>query len=207
MQGIQNLIFDLGNVIIPLEDYAVWWEEVFLDVFENKQVVENYRTQGFFEAFEKGAVGSKRFYRDLSSFLKSEYTEVDLRDRWNGILKTIPPHRLDFLKMLSEKYKLYLLSNTNEVHIDDVRAQLVDVYGRDVLADIFDHCYYSYEIRMLKPDAEIYERVLNDHGLEAGECLFLDDKEENIRGAESVGIRAQLIHPDEDIAEVLSFLL
>lgn len=199
MTQIKTIIFDLGNVIIPLENEKHWWNEVFLEIFENTQAIQQLRESQFFVLYEKGAMTSKGFLEKLQIYLKPEYQEKDIIQRWNALLKVIPEHRLDFLRTLKKKYKILLLSNTNEIHLDFIIAALVESHGNDMLADIFDHCFYSYLMKEVKPDAAIYLKVLQEQNLVAEECLFLDDKQENLNHAQKLGIRTKLHLPHQEI--------
>ncbi len=207
MKAIKAVIFDLGNVIIPLEDEAFWWNEQFLGIFEQPESVRQLKDEGFFVEYEKGTFDTSYFLETLSQYLKPEYQKKDIADKWNALLKEIPEERLDFLRNLKDQYEIYLLSNTNEIHLDFIKAALIERFGSDVLYEIFDHCYYSYEIREVKPDVEIYLRVLKEQQIKAGEALFIDDKIANLEGAEKAGITTIHILPSQEISDVLNNML
>lgn len=207
MKNIKTLIFDLGNVIIPLEDEKYWWNETFLGIFENYQEVQQLKEDQFFVRYEKGEILTNEFLEKLSQFLKPEFQEKDIILRWNALLKEIPERRLDFLKELKNKYSIYLLSNTNEIHLDFIISALKEKYGLDTLEEIFNHCYYSFQIKEVKPDAAIFLKVLNEQNLVAEECLFIDDKIENLYPAEKLGIQTILHLPHQEIhIELKDFL-
>lgn len=207
MNHIKVLIFDLGNVIVPLEELSYWWEQLFLPIFQQKEAVRKLLDDGFFIDFERGDFDEEHFLNALSISLKPEFSKEDIIRRWNLILKVIPSHRVEFLRTLKAKgYLLYLLSNTNSTHIDCVRVQMQEVYGKDILEDIFDHCYYSYEINHVKPDIEIYKKVIKDQKIHPAEALFIDDKMENLDGAKELGIQIRHITPEQDIIEVMKDL-
>ncbi|MCO5231607.1 MAG: HAD family phosphatase [Chitinophagales bacterium] len=206
MKNIDTLIFDLGNVILPLEDESFWWNSIFGELFSNFEEVNKLRNDGLLVQYEKGAITTQEFLDTLKSFLKEKYTEIDIVNRWNALLKEIPHHRIDFLRALKERYKLYLLSNTNEIHLKHFIQESINTYGIDVLDDVFDKCYYSYQIKQVKPDLEIYQTVLNEQNLVAQNCLFIDDKKSNIEGAAQLGIQTHLFSIGEDISVVLKEL-
>ena len=123
-------------------------------------------------------------------------------------LKDIPPHRTTFLKELKaqNRYRLFLLSNTNELHIDCVQQDMGDEAYQD-FKQLFDHFYLSYEMGKRKPDAEIYQQVLAEQSLLPEETLFIDDTEENTAAAARLGIRTwHLQVGKEDIVELPKFL-
>lgn len=203
MTEIKALIFDLGNVIIPLEDEVSWWNESFLEIFQEPESVRDLRNEGFFVDYEKGSFDTEHFFTALEQYLKPGFDKSDVAGRWNALLKEIPQHRVDFLRKLKEKYELYLLSNTNEIHLNFIIQEMIKKFGEDVLDEIFDHCYYSYQIGEVKPDSEIYRKVLHEQRLIANQCLFIDDKTANLEGAVSLGIRIRHILPEQDITNVL----
>lgn len=203
---LKNLIFDLGNVIIPLADEGHWWKEVFLDIFESPDEVQQLKNDGFLVEYEKGAFDTGHFLEILEQHLKPGFDRKNIADRWNALLKEIPGYRLDFLRQLKEKYALFLLSNTNEIHLNFIIDALVQKYGHDVLEEIFDHCYYSYQIAEVKPDAEIYLKVLQNQNIQGESTLFIDDKPVNLDAAAILGIQIRHILPSQDIVDILSDL-
>ncbi|RZW40293.1 MAG: hypothetical protein EX263_13355 [Flavobacteriaceae bacterium] len=118
---------------------------------------------------------------------------------WNFIIKDFPSYRLDFLKKLSAQhnFNLLLLSNTNELHIEYVK-ETVPFY--DDFKTQFDQFYLSHEIHFRKPDTDIFEFLLSDNNLSAQECLFIDDTEENIITAKTLGFHTWHLDPvNEDV--------
>jgi putative hydrolase of the HAD superfamily len=122
-------------------------------------------------------------------------------------LLDIPKHRIDILKHLKDKYKLVLLSNTNEIHLNEIYNYMQHEFGEDVLTPNFHHCYYSQEIGMRKPDAEIYEFVTHQQNLIPTETLFLDDKEENLIASQKIGWQTFHVNFNKLSINDLQFLL
>lgn len=203
----QTLIFDLGNVIIPLADENQWWKDTWCGIFNDPEKIHELRNQGFFIQYEKGDFDSNHFVNELQPFLKSDKSPEDIYTSWNQLLLEIPMHRIDFLRKLKEKYRIYLLSNTNPIHLDYIIDQLKTQHGKDLLADVFHECIYSYQFLEVKPDTSIYTKVLEKIEADASTTLFIDDKTANLEGAAKVGIQTFHITPQQDITEVLSHLL
>ena len=130
--------------------------------------------------------------------------EKTIIDSWNTILAGLPSARLHWLRKLGQKYKLYLLSNTNAIHIEWLHAHLQDRAGMTIhdFNALFVKPYYSFKINLRKPNREIYEYVLTDAGLRAEETLFIDDMEENILSARTVGLRTIHHQAGTEIMEV-----
>lgn len=195
---IKNIIFDFGDVFINLDKKGAL--EKALHMFEAGTVPEEINAINI--VYEQGLISTEEFlefYQDNFPHLEDEI----LLESWNSILLDFPQQRLDFLKTLSEekKYKLILLSNTNELHINWVKE---NVAFFEEFKNYFDAFYLSHEIQLRKPNANIFEFVLKENDIEASETLFIDDTEENIVGAQKLGIHTWHINPEtEDITSLL----
>jgi glucose-1-phosphatase len=112
-------------------------------------------------------------------------------------LGTLPLARIDLLKKISGKFRIFLLSNTNNIHLQCFTEIAEDTLGSSSWDDLFEKAYYSHLIKMRKPDVAIYRYVLNENNLQAAETLFLDDNLSNLHGAASIGIQTfHVTHPD-----------
>lgn len=181
---IKNLIFDFGDVLINLDKQAV---PVGLATYGTRAV--DGRLEGLARRYEKGQISTDRFLGDACAILQEPEPER-LATLWNRTIRDFPEERLVFLENLKRAagHRIFLLSNTNELHIQHVEKQMGPMrYGR--FRACFEGYYLSHEIGMRKPDAAIFRHVLQSHGLEAGETLFIDDTEEHILGAAALGIR------------------
>lgn len=194
---IKNLILDFGDVFINLDKPATLKEmkQFGLEEFtpELDELCKNY---------EMGLVTTEVFLNTTSSFFP-EATGQQLIDAWNAILLDFPEERLIFLERLAheKKYRLFLLSNTNELHIAHEREKMGKRFER--FQSAFEVFYLSYEMKMRKPDTKIFEFVLQENGLIAAETLFVDDTKENIDAAGSLGIQTwHLQIGKEDIVQL-----
>jgi putative hydrolase of the HAD superfamily len=124
-------------------------------------------------------------------------------DAWNELLFPIPIDRIQRIQELGKKYNLYLLSNTNPIHIKEVNVILKNSTGVSYLEELFLHTYYSYDIGLIKPSESIYEHVLTVSELNPNETLFLDDNYDNIQSALKVGIQAVQVTEDVDMITIL----
>lgn len=198
-------IFDLGNVIINLHDMQQWWQHLANHVDENQ--LQRLKNEGFFLDYETGRITNETFLSELLQHKTHEsVTENTLQQAWISLLADIPPARIQLLKDLSQQFPLYLLSNTNHLHLDFILNHLQNTYGTPVFDDVFSKTYYSQIIGLAKPDAAIYQYVLEDAALQATDCLFLDDKLENLEAAATLGIQTALVSPEKDIHFYLGHL-
>ncbi|WP_369995829.1 HAD family hydrolase [Winogradskyella sp.] len=179
---INTLIFDFGDVFINLDKQGAMQNALKLfklKVFEDDMISTNAK-------YETGQISTSEF---IAFYLKKfpYLNENQVVEAWNFILKDFPKHRLDFVRDLAQSgnYKLILLSNTNAMHIDFIKAN-IDFY--EDFKSCFHKFYLSQEIHLRKPNADIFEFVLQENSLNPKECLFIDDTKENTDMASSMGI-------------------
>ncbi len=184
------LIFDLGNVIIDL-DYNRAFDLIKSLVPSSYHAkVETFYLTDFHKAYEKGEIDSPTFRNEVRAYFGQTWDEQKVDGLWNSILGKIPKKRLELVAKLKENYQLAVLSNTNAIHIDAVYQMLKQDHQMDRFEPLFDRIFYSHEMGLAKPSAEIYETMLSELGTSADRVIFFDDLEANVRGAASVGIRA-----------------
>lgn len=194
---IKNIIFDLGAVIIPIDFEKTFDAFALLSKLPKESVKKKYADSSFFVDFEKGLIGNFSFLQQLRALLEVDKTVTDqqLIDAWNTLLLPIPKERIARIQSLASKYRLFLLSNTNPIHIHEVQRILYTSAQVDCLERLFEHTWYSYDLGLIKPNTSIYEEVLKRKSLLPHETLFLDDNKDNIEGAARVGI--QTVHVTE----------
>ncbi len=184
MNPIKNIIFDFGDVFLNLEKQRA----------ENNFKSLGY--QSFTEAmttvnllFEKGLVSQDEFletFRQSSAEAKNINT-TQVKAAWNSLLGNLPLHRLEFLESLVGHYRIFLLSNTDSIHIHHFET----TYSKDLVNRFyacFNQIYFSFKVHQRKPDAEIYETVLREQNLVPSQTIFVDDKAENTEAAKKLGL-------------------
>ena len=180
---IKNIILDFGDVLINLDKSATPKAMAQYGFTELTPALEN-----LFNTYEKGLMSSPEFLKETGAKFPTA-SEEDLIKAWNAILLDFPEERLTYLEELAKTntYRLFLLSNTNEIHIDYAIASMgADRFNR--FKNCFEVFYLSYEMGMRKPDAEIFEYVLEQNDLIPSETLFVDDTKENTDTAAQLGI-------------------
>lgn len=181
---IKNIIFDFGDVFINLDKEVVFREiEKYGGSTELSPELVTLN-----ESYEVGEINSVDFVDELVNvYPKASHEEI--KHIWNSMLLDFPDYRLDFLENLAKenKYRLFLLSNTNALHIPFFIQKIGEKkYNR--FKNSFEKFYLSHEIRLRKPNSEIYEFVLSENRLKAEETFFIDDTKENTDAAEKLGI-------------------
>ncbi|MGY5850455.1 HAD family hydrolase [Salegentibacter sp. F14] len=195
---IKAIIFDFGDVFINLDKPATMREM-------RKHRIEDLTEEilDLNREYEKGLISSAEFINAYNTEFEQLEKEIFVNS-WNAILIDFPEYRYQFLKKVAKEkdFKLILLSNTNEIHIDWVKENVP--FFEDFKA-CFDAFYLSHEINLRKPDAAIYEFVLKKHGLQPKECLFIDDTTENTEAASALGIHTWNIEPTrEDVIDLFT---
>ena len=196
---IKNIIFDFGDIFINLDKEATYKELAKLGVTDISQdMIETYYQ------YEMGLISTDEFV----GFYQNKFpqlTRKDLVNAWNAILLDFPLHRLDFLKKLvaSNKYRIFLLSNTNDLHISWIQNDWgTELYNE--FKNCYEQFYLSHEINFRKPNANIYEFVLTENDLKASETIFIDDTKENTDTAKGLGIHVWNLTPgEEDVIDLL----
>ena len=186
---IKNLLIDFGGVLIDLDRRRCLVESLLND----------YHQEGFFQLHEKGLISDDDFRERIRQTAGHPIADEAIDEAWNSFLDGIPAYKLDFLPELRKRYKVCLLSNTNAIHWNYACTHDFTRGGRRV-EDYFDHIYLSYRMKMIKPDAEIFQAVLDDTRWVPQETLFIDDAEANCRTAQSLGIRTYTPQAHEDWA-------
>jgi putative hydrolase of the HAD superfamily len=200
--NISTLIFDFGGVLIRLDLNECIRRMKALGVDEVDQYLSNYGQSGFFLRYEKGEISTQEFREEIRNLTNKSISDNQIDDAWCSFLVGIPVEKIELLQKLKAKYRILLLSNTNPLHIEKSAATEFGKYSKTI-NDYFDKCYLSYEMKMVKPNCDIFESLLCAEGLQPENCLFLDDGPKNIEMARSLGIQSYLVDENES----LDFLL
>ncbi len=179
---INTIIFDFGDIFINLDKEAPIKLLKKLGLIEWNEELNQLNLQ-----FEKGQISEENFLLGLQKIIPNASIE-EILYAWNAILLDFPLYRLEFLQKLTKKYRLFLLSNTDAIHIETFERENGVSFYSDFY-QCFEKVYFSFEIGMRKPDAEIFNYVLKKHNLSAKRTLFIDDKKENTDAALSLGLQ------------------
>lgn len=191
MQQTKAIIFDLGGVLLDI-DFKLS-EKAFaeLGVTNFSDFFNQFHSNDLFRRLETG-MDDDLFYDDLRAATGLSLSNEQIRDAWNALLLDFRPESVAVLPQLRNKYELYLLSNTNEIHLQEFQRRYEVWRPGQVFDDLFDAAYYSHRIGHRKPNASAFEYVLQKHGLNATETIFIDDSINNIEAAQQLGL--QTVH-------------
>lgn len=174
-----------------------------LSGLNTEEVLSKFINEPAFSLYEKGQISDVQFRELVLNVFNLKIADKDINEAWNAMIFDIPAHRLDWLSSLNENYNVYILSNTNNVHIDYVHEELKSNHGLSDFSTLVKEVYYSHEVAMRKPDEEIFRWVLDKNNLLPEQTIFLDDNAENIIEAKRIGITSLLVNNPEDVPELL----
>jgi HAD superfamily hydrolase (TIGR01509 family) len=196
MKGIKNIIFDLGGVIINLDNRRT--EEAFtaLGVKNFRDYFGHGFAASFFKDYEIGKISDQEFIQSIRQLVGlSQVPDQAIIDSWNALLLDFPAERMRLLKELRKTYRLFLFSNTNALHLTALRQIWNDSFSDGSLDDYFEKTYYSHLMGMRKPDPESFGLILKENDLYGQETLFVDDAIVNVEGAEQAGLKGLFLRP------------
>ena len=203
--GLEAIIFDFGGVLINIDYQATIkaFESLGGSDFHNQ-----YSKAGQSELFndiETGKISPAEFIDGISNLLNNQASKKDVTEAWNAMILDVPVQSIELLHKLREKgLKLYLLSNTNAIHIE-LAYKRWGLVSDESPNDLFDHVYLSHEIGMRKPNKEIFEFVCNNESLDPKKTLFIDDSIQHIEGAKKIGLNT--VHLEEGVSLQSIFFL
>ena len=187
---IKTVLFDLGGVIITLDQSQAIRRFEELGVPDAAQRLDPYQQSGIFGQLEEGMISAEDFRRELSKLVGYEVTTDQCEYAWQGYAKALPQRNLDALRRLHEEgYRVLLLSNTNPFMMAWAESEHFDGHGHPV-SYYFDACYLSYQMKMMKPSELIFREVLRREKTFASQVLFVDDGPRNVMVASQLGMRS-----------------
>lgn len=190
----KELLLDFGAVLIPIDP------QLSYEAFEGLGAKPELEDQSqIFDQFERGELSIDAFTTALQPFFfRKKIFKKDIADAWNALCYAeIPEDNIRLLKRLKRKYRLHLLSNTNELHIQKIK-ELCGPFKYQEFIKQFDSIHFSHELGHRKPESAFYEAVLKNQNLNPKECFFVDDRKENIKAAKKLGLATWHFNVEED---------
>ncbi|MFT4753595.1 MAG: HAD superfamily hydrolase (TIGR01509 family) [Salibacteraceae bacterium] len=205
--SINTVIFDLGGVLLNL-DYTLT-----IQAFENlglpnaKNLFSQKAQNHIFDNFETGKIASTEFRKEIKSLINGPVSDQQIDAAWNTMLLDFPTDRFEFLQQVSQTHRIFLLSNTNAIHMAWFKNYIDKRFGENIFFDLFEVAYLSNEMGMRKPHQEIFDFVVNENNLDTKSTLFIDDSAQHLIGATAAGLQTVWLEPGMETIGVLKTLI
>lgn len=191
MSEYSHVILDLGDVLFRIRSEETWYREFMFPLIGD---VDRQAFEALYHTAEHGTISDGEFKQRMEELSGRKFSMEDFENAWNGRLLDMPEVNMEIVLQLSKRYELYLLSNTNRIHWRSWSATIDHKFGWDLFEGAFNHCFYSHDLGVMKPDHRIYDQVHRAMGSpEASDCIFLDDSIANIKAAKAFGWEAVLV--------------
>lgn len=201
MEGIKNILFDMGGVLIDLDRMQAVKAFEALGFADINDYLGDYGQKGAFLELEDGKISETEFYNLIRKHIPNASDE-EIANAFMQFLQGLPLYKLQMLRRLKEKgYRMMLLSNTNPLMF----PRICDTYFRQeglTVDDYFDDIYLSYELEAIKPDPKIFRKVLERSGVNAEETLFIDDSQANLDASRIFGFETYLAPQNQDFSAI-----
>lgn len=202
LTNIKNIIFDLGNVLydIRYENIADMFRSYGITNFEEKYAQAGQTEE--IDLFEEGKISPAQFRNYIRSLTDVPLTDQQIDNAWNSIMIDLPIQRIEMLKRLNKKYRLFLFSNTNQINCESFTHYVEHKFGYNIFDELFEKAYYSHTLQIKKPKPESFLAILEEQNLDPKETLFIDDIDRHIKGAQAAGLKTYH-HTEGEISDKL----
>ena len=194
---IKNIIFDLGGVVLDIDESIVYKELEKMGI-STSELAQSKEFIDIMSKFDTGIYTAPTFRKKTKALLGQEkMTDQRFDAIWNAMLLDIPRERIEAIEKVKKHYKIFLMSNSNVIHYDLYVRDLQLRFGYHEFDELFNKSYFSFAEHLEKPDPRFFELILDHEGLLPAETLFIDDTAANIEVAKSLGIKTYHIRRDE----------
>lgn len=188
---IKNVIFDMGNVLLDFDPCTQLDAACQSEKAKEILIKKLYGSEEWIQR-DLGNISVDGLYNGVAAKIPQEY-HADLKkciEIWHSFMIPLEGAKEFLQKVKNSRYKVFILSNASE--------DFYTYFTKHFDLDFFDGCVVSADIHIIKPDERIYRYLLGKYNLKAEECLFIDDREDNVKGAESIGIKGFLFRNNYD---------
>jgi putative hydrolase of the HAD superfamily len=204
--SIKNIIFDFGGVICDLDisRSVEKFKEFGLPKaeFSGNQEEQDRQFGLLVSTFETGLITSQQFRDTIRNHYRVPPSDRAIDETWNALLVGIPEPRIRLLENIRKIYRIFLLSNSNEIHYLKYREDFQQQYGYRDFDDLFEKVYFSYQLHLKKPDPAIFTWVLKENKLDPAGTLFIDDTLIHVEAARELGITGYHLREGEEITQL-----
>jgi putative hydrolase of the HAD superfamily len=201
MSRIKNIVFDFGGVIVDLDRNAAINKFKEIGIGNIEELLDPYRQKGIFCKIEDGSLSREDFYAEICKLTGKNIDSKDIDQGLIDFLMPVDPKKLDYISELRKKYKVLLLSNTNDIIISWATSEKFSPTGKS-LDCYFDELYLSYKLGCMKPDFDIFHKMIELSGINPAETLFIDDSEANITAGKTLGFKTFWFRKENRFSEI-----
>lgn len=198
--GIKNIVFDFGRVLLNIDPRLTQIGLAELG-YRPDDESKGAKDDAIVTNLESGKIRPNEFISSVLSVVTETATSNDIIRVWNAMLLDFPEKHVKTLLKLKQNYRIFLLSNSNQIHYDFYIRSFRETYGFE-LSSLFEKMWFSFQLGMIKPNVEIFEYILRDANILASETLFVDDTLMHIESARKTGIRGFHLDADNDISDL-----
>ena len=207
LDNFDNIIFDLGGVILNIDPSRT--VEAFSTIagISASVIYQKGSQSTIFDDYEEGKLSSEEFRDGVRVLLQISCSDAELDLAWNAMLLDIPLSRIKILQNLKTKKNIYLLSNTNEIHHQQIEIIFSQSYGQlfNSISDLFHQTYFSYLMKDRKPNPSIFQQVIDEQKLDPNRTLFIDDNQGNIEGAKTTQLQTLYLDKSSNLEDLEIF--
>ncbi|HEY3372499.1 MAG TPA: HAD family phosphatase [Prolixibacteraceae bacterium] len=201
MNGIKNIVFDLGGVLLnidPKKTIEAFGQLGMEQLIGDKGLTYDHE---IFYLMEQGKITPNEFRDGVRKLLPINVTNIQIDTAWTAMLLDFPKIRIELLQKLSSNFGLYLFSNTNAIHVAKYQSIFRNQHGFEVTS-LFEKLFHSNEIGYRKPSHESYQEVIRLAEIRPEESLFVDDSHLNVEGAIACGLKGLWLQPGQKVEEI-----
>ena len=205
-QSIDNIIFDWGGVItnINYQNTVEEFKKIGLKNFH--EYFTQQHQNDLFKEYEIGAITSIELRDRLRNDLDPWRTDEEIDKAWCAMLLDTPFANIELVQRVAQKFNIFLLSNTNEIHVNYYNARLKREFNINY-PSLFKQVFYSHQVGKRKPNADVFQHVINEIGLIAQKTLFIDDTEMHIDAADNIGLQAFFLNNGYTIHDIFDNII
>lgn len=202
LKGIKNIIFDLGGVIYAINYKTTIKAFESLGINDFEYIYAKASQSDLFDNLEIGKITKTEFFEGINKFLPNTLSPTKITEAWNAMLIGFMPDALKKLEELSQTHRIFLLSNTNIFHIEEIQNR-EGMTSFDEFCELFEKVYLSHDIGLRKPHTQVFAHIVDEQGLDPSETLFIDDSPQHVAGALKAGLNAYHLKDGEKISQLL----
>lgn len=203
MKEYRNILFDLGQVLLPIDFDAPVKAFRKLGLKDFDALYQKTMQADLFNLLETGMITEHQFRNEMRGIAGKDWSDQEIDDAWNTLILDYRPETIDMLEKLRKNHRLFLLSNTNSIHYKRYNYLIKQKYCSGGLDAFFEKCFYSYKMGLRKPDPEIFREVQKRSDILASRTLFIDDNIENISVAQKEGYQTLHLIPGKKIENIM----